>query len=292
MNFSTFQLIIYFPYIRLPIPFCLKQCFLLSVLLFSAAANAQNLRNAVGATYTKLTVYSNQFTDAFSFTGNQGALAAAKKLSAGVYSERRFLLKALSSYSAALVLPTTSGNFGLKGDYFGEADYNESSIGLAYARALGTKVAVGVQFNYVGLKAAGYGSASTLNFDAGFVLHLTTQLNAGLHVYNPVAASWGKEGVEKLPSVYAMGLGYDVSPQVYIGAEAEKIEDQSIGVNAGLHYQIANRLITRIGVQSATSSYYFGFGVQLKDFRLDATVSLHPYLGTTPGLLLLYSSKE
>lgn len=201
------------------------------------------------------------------------------------------MLKALSSYSAALVLPTASGNFGLKGDYFGEQSYNESSVGLAYARALGTKAAVGVQFNYVGLKVAGYGSASTLNFDAGVIFHLTTQLNAGLHVYNPVAASWGKQGVEKLPSVYAMGLGYDVSPQVYIGAEAEKVEGRSIGVNAGLHYQIANKLITRIGVHSATSAYYFGFGVQLKSIRLDATVSLHPYLGTTPGLLLLYSKE-
>jgi hypothetical protein len=270
----------------------LKNCFLFLVLLFSATVHAQSLRNNVGSTYTKLTAYSNQFSDAFSFTANQGVLAAAKKFSAGVYSERRFLLKALSSYTAALVLPTASGNFGLKGDYFGEGDYNESSIGLAYARSLGTKAAVGVQFNYVGLNAAGYGSASTVNFDAGVILHLTTQLNAGFHVYNPVAASWGEGGAERLPSVYAMGLGYDVSPQVYIGAEVEKVEDQPIGVNAGLHYQIADKLITRIGVQSATSAYYFGFGVQLKTFRLDATVSLHPYLGTTPGLLLLYSSKE
>lgn len=266
---------------------------LLLLLLFPVAfVNAQTSREPIDFAYTKLTAYSNRFADAFSFSANQGSLAAVKSFAAGVYSERRFLLKALSAYSAALVVPSASGNFGFKGDYVGDADYNESSLGLAYARTLGSKAAVGVQFNYVGLKAAGYGSASTVNFDAGFLFHLSSQLNAGLHVYNPIAASWGKDNLEKLPAVYSVGLGYDVSQQVYLGAEAEKVEDQPLGVNAGIHYQIAAKLITRIGVHSATSSYYFGFGVQLKSLRLDATVSVHPYLGTTPGLLLLYSSKE
>lgn len=276
----------------MPITFCLKKVFLLSAVFFYLNTWAQSLRQSIDFTYAKLTSYSRQFNDVFSFSGNQGALAAAKNFSAGVYSERRFLLNALSAYSAAAVLPTASGNFGIKGDYFGEADYNESSLGLAYAKALGSKAAVGVQFNYVGLKAAGYGSASTVNFDAAALFHLTPQLNAGVHVYNPVAASWGKDDVEKLPSVYTMGLGYDVSPQVYIGAEAEKVEDQPIGVNAGLHYQVAEKLIARIGVRSATQVYYFGFGVQLKDLRLDATASIHPYLGMTPGLMLLYSPKK
>lgn len=270
----------------------MKSCFLICAFFFSSLAHAQNLRHSIDLTYTRLTAYSNAFADAFSFAGNQAALASAKKFSAGVYSERRFLLKELSAYSAAAVLPTASGNFGFKGDYFGGQAYNESSLGLAYARALGNKAAVGVQFNYTGLKAAGYGSASTLNFDAAALFHLTPQLNAGLHVYNPVAVGWGKNELEKLPSVYAMGLGYDVSPQVYFGAEAEKVEDQPIGINAGLHYELAEKLIARVGVRSATAVYYFGFGVKWKTVRLDATASVHPYLGLTPGLLLLYSAKE
>jgi uncharacterized membrane protein len=265
---------------------------ILPLLFLSAFAHAQVTRMPVSFTYTKVTAYSHQFSDAFSFGSNQGALAGTKTFSAGVYSERRFLLKALSAYSAAFALPTASGNFGLKADYFGEQAYNESSIGLAYARLLSDKVAVGVQFNYTGLKAAGYGSAATLNFDAGALFQLTPQLNAGLHVYNPVGKNWGKDGTERLPAIYTVGLGYDASPQVFIGAEIEKVEDQPVGVNAGLHYQLADKLIARIGFQSSTSVYYFGLGVQVKNFRFDVTASLHPYLGLTPGLLLLYASKE
>lgn len=269
-----------------------KTSLLLAMLLIASVVYTQAGRVPATFTYTKLTAYSGQFTDAFSFTGNLGALGAKQKFSAGLYSERRFLLKDLSSYSAAIVLPTPSGNFGLKGTYFGSQLYNEALLGLAYARNLGSKVAIGVQFNYASLTAAGYGNASVVNIDAGAIIHVSPQLNAGLQVYNPVGTTWGKEGVERLPAVYTAGLGYDVSPQVFIGLEAEKTEDLPVGLNAGLHYTIEKKLVARAGIRSASSVYYVGFGVRLKHVRIDVTASVHPYLGTTPGLLLLYSAQE
>lgn len=262
------------------------------LLFFWTVAGAQITRMPVAFFYTGLTAYSHQFHDAFSFTANQASLAAAKKFEAGVYSERRFLLKELTVSSAAFVLPTAAGNFGAKGDYAGEQAYNESSLGFAYAKNLGARAALGVQFNYVAVKAAGYGTASTLNFDVGALFRLTSELTVGGHVYNPIAKRWGKDGMEKLPYSYSAGIGYDASPQVFLGVQAEKTEGQNIGINGAIHYQVADKLILRIGMQSATAAYCFGFGVQLKRFRLDATASLHPYLGTTPGLLLLYSSNE
>lgn len=269
-----------------------KTSLLLATLFISTLVHTQVSRVPTSLTYTRLTAYSRQFKDAFSFTGNLGALGAKKKFSAGIYSERRFMLKDLSSYSAAVVLPAGAGNFGLKGNYFGGQLYNEALLGLAYARELGSKVAVGIQFNYVSLTAAGYGSASAVNVDAGAIIHLSPQLAAGVQVYNPVGTTWAKEGVERLPAVYTAGIGYDVSKQVFIGLEAEKTDGLPFGINAGLQYAVAANLIARAGVRSATSVYYLGFGVQLKHFRLDATASIHPYLGTTPGLLLLYSPKE
>lgn len=270
----------------------MKKQLLIPLLLFFTFARGQTLRTPVSFLYTGLTAYSSQFPDAFSFSANQASLAGAKVFSAGVYSEQRFLLKALRVHAASFVLPTASGNFGLRVDYAGEAGYNESSLGFAYAKNLGSKMAIGVQFNYVGLKTAGYGAASTFNFDAGAMVHLSPQLNAGIHVYNPLGQRFGKDGTEKLPFVYNAGLGYDVSPQVFIGIEAEKVEGQALGINGGVHYKLAEKLTARAGVRSATATYCFGFGVQLRWFRLDATAAFHPYLGVSPGLLLLYSSKE
>jgi hypothetical protein len=266
----------------------LRKSLLLTAFLFSLEAPAQFIRTPGSFAYTRFTAYSTRFTDAFSFSGNAGSLAATQTISAGVFSERRFGLKDLSAYAAAFVLPTPSGHFGLRADYLGGASYNESSMGLAYGRDLGSKVALGVQFNYFALTAAGYGAASAINADAGVMIHLTPQLNAGFQACNPVGTSWNKNGTGPLPAIYRAGLGYEASPHFFVSAEAEKTENEPLSINAAMQYTMAEKVVARAGIRSATAVYYLGFGVQRKGFRFDVTASMHPYLGLTPGLSLLY----
>ena len=249
----------------------------------------QTVRDPVSASYIGLGAYSNYHPDVFSFHSNQAALAKIKLLSAGIYGEKRFLLNELGLYDAAVVLPTSSGNFGLDARYYGFSDYNESQVGLAYGRNLGSKADVGVQFNYYNVRIAGYGNASAINFEIGTIFHLTDNLNAGLHVYNPVGGSLGKNDEEKLASVYSMGFGYDASEKFFMSIEIEKEEDKPVNVKAGLQYKFLPQLLTRIGISTATSSLYFGIGFGLKSIRFDVTASYHPQLGITPGLLLVFS---
>ncbi|MDB5205108.1 MAG: hypothetical protein JWR72_183 [Flavisolibacter sp.] len=269
----------------------MKKSLLLTTLCFHLFCSyGQITRTPVSAVYTLLHTYSSRFKDAFSFSGNAASLAGVKNFSAGIYSERRFMLQELSSYSFAVALPVSAGSFGLRGDYSGGNLYNETDLALAYARKLGTKVDVGVQFHYFSMKAASYGTASAVTFDVGAIFHLTEQVQTGVHVYNPLGMQIGKE--EKLPAVYTAGIGYDASSQLFVGAEVQKVEDQPLTVNAGLQYVFADKLIARGGISSATSVYYIGFGVKLKSFQLDITASFHPYLGVTPGLLLIYGSPK
>jgi hypothetical protein len=97
----------------------------------------------------------------------------------------------------------------VKAGYYGFSDYNESQIGLAYGRKLGSKVDVGVQFNYNAIRISSYGNSSAVNFEIGTVLHLTERLHAGVHVYNPAGGKFGKNQQEKLASVYTAGVGYE-----------------------------------------------------------------------------------
>jgi hypothetical protein len=256
------------------------------------AADAQTIKTPVTSAFISISTYSTLHANAFSFCGNQAALAGIKNVSAGVYSEKRFLLKELSMYTAAVALPTASGNFGLKADYFGDVSYNEAGLGLAYARKLGDKIDVGIQFNYYSFKTAGYGNASAINAEGGVILHLTDELNIGFHVYNPTSVTIGKAGEEKMPAIYAAGLGYDVSSRLFMGAEIEKIEDQPVNVNAGLQYYFDEKLFATAGIASATSTYYFGFGIAIKNLQLNAVASMHPQLGITPGLMLLFDANN
>jgi hypothetical protein len=264
-------------------------CLLLSIQVLRGYP--QTYKTLVGGVYTRLTAYAPHFSDAFSFSGNQAALASVESFSAGVFGERRFLLQELSLYQTAVALPTKSGNFGLQGTYSGSVNYNESGIGLAYARKLGTTVAIGAQFNYHTVKVAGYGTAGTVNVEGGVLFHFSEKLTGGLHAYNPASSKFGK-GEERLPGIYTAGIGYEASPQFFISGEVLKTEDQPVSVNAGIQYGFSETLFARGGVNSATSIFYFGAGILLKGFRLDATASIHPQLGLTPGLMLVYGNKK
>jgi hypothetical protein len=262
---------------------------LILVLLKTSLLPAQTLLKPISANYIGLGAYSLNYVDVFSFTSNQASLAQLKTAAAGVYGERRFFLNELNNYTAVLALPTSTGNFGLKTNYYGFSDYNETQLGLAYGRKLGSKVDIGAQFNYNGIRIAGYGNATAISFELGTVLHITDKLHAGVHVANPVGGKFGKNQEEKLSSVYTIGLGYDASEKFFISAEIEKEEDQPVNVNAGMQYKFLPQLLARVGMSTATSSAWFGLGLTIKTLRIDVTTNYHPQLGITPGLMLLFN---
>ena len=249
----------------------------------------QTVRRPVAAVYTGLGAYSNGHIDVFSFSNNQASLAQIKNASAGVYGERRFMLNELSLYQFAIAVPTNSGNFGVKAGYFGFSDYNESQMGLAYARKLGSKVDIGVQFNYNGIQASGYGNSSAINFEIGTIFHLTDKLHAGVHAYNPVGGKYGKNSDEKLASIYTVGLGYEASDKFFISAEIEKEENLPVNINGGMQYKFLPQFMARAGIATNTSNVYAGIGLYLKTLRLDVVASYHPQLGVTPGIMLIYN---
>jgi hypothetical protein len=252
---------------------------------------SQTSRRPVAASYTGLGAYSISHADVFSFISNQASLAQIKNAAVGIYSERRFLLSELNYYGAAFTLPTQSGNFGINAGYFGFSNYNESQIGLAYARKLGNKLDVGVQFDYNSIRIAGYGNATAVNFQIGAIMHLSEKLHAGVHVYNPIGGKFGKDRREKLAAAYKAGMGYEASDKFFVSAEIQKIENLPVNVLAGMQYKFLPQLMARVGINTETSVAYMGVGLQLKSFRLDVTASRHPQLGISPGLLLMYNFK-
>lgn len=255
---------------------------------------SQAVRERIAARYIGMGAYSIKHVDVFSFTANQASLAQLKSAAAGVYGEKRFLLSSVNMYTAVFALPTQQGNFGLQADYFGFTNYNESQIGIAYARNLGSKLDIGVKFNYYGFKIPGYGNSTAINFEIGAIAHLSDKLNAGVHIYNPVGGNLSKQQDEKLGSAYTFGMGYEASESFFVSAEIIKQEDMPVNVNAGFQYNFLKQFFVRSGISTETTNSYAGAGISWKNFRLDVNTGYHPQLGFTPGMLLIvnFKSKE
>ncbi|MBI3883655.1 MAG: hypothetical protein HY305_05450 [Sphingobacteriales bacterium] len=265
-----------------------KYIFALSTCVFSIASTAfsQQYRHPVSAVYLSLGAYSTTHHDVFSFVNNQASLAKINNTQAGIYSERRFLLKETSQYTAAVAIPTQLGNFGIQLNYGGFTNFNEYKIGLAYARSLGSAIDIGIQFNYNGYHIPAYVNNSAVNFEIGMIAHLTDKLNMGVHVYNPVGGKFSKSE-EQLTAIYKIGIGYDVSEIFFVSAEVVKEEHFPASINAGVQYKFMQQLFAKAGICSAISAPYAGIGVSWNNLRVDISGSYHPQLGFSPGILLI-----
>jgi hypothetical protein len=263
--------------------------FLLAIINYDAGA--QSLRKPVAVSYIGLGAYSTSQVDVFSVASNQAALAQIKDASLGVYGERRFLLTPVNMYTALFALPTKQGNFAFQADYFGYKNYNESQLGIAYARNVGSKLDLGIKFNYYSFRIPGYEGSSAVNFEIGAIAHLTDKLNAGIHFYNPVGGTLSKTVNEKLSSIYKFGIGYEASGQFLISAEVVKEEDLPVNINAGVQYNFEKQFFARFGIVTETASPNAGAGVSWSNFRVDISASYHPQLGISPGLMLIMDFK-
>ena len=265
-------------------------CLAMTGLLATVNCVSQSLQRPIGLAYPGLSAYSKS-TDVFSVTANQAALASAKQAAAGFYGERRFLLAGLSSYLASVVIPSGNGGFGCNLAYQGSLHYNNSSIGLAYGRDVGDKVSVGLQFNYRQVRIAGYGSASTLTAELGWILRLSSKLRTGMQLINPAGGTFGKTK-ERLPRTISFGIGYDESEDISLAMEMSKEEDAAFNITTGIRYRIVKSLVLRAGFSSATTSPWICAGLSKGSMQWNISCSYHSQLGPTPGLSIIFQFKK
>ncbi|MGN6533129.1 MAG: hypothetical protein ACTHK0_15410 [Ginsengibacter sp.] len=269
----------------------MRKIYLLYFFLFSInLCNAQSVRKPVSACYIGLGAYSKN-PDVFSITSNDAALAQIENSSVGLYGENRFLLAETNMYSAIVAVPTKEGNFAFQADYLGYKNYNESQLGIAYARNVGKKLDLGIKFNYYSFHIPGFESPSTVNFEIGVICRFTEKLSGGIHMFNPVGWRLSKTENDKLSSIYSFGIGYEASNNFFVSAEIVKQEDLPVNVNAGVQYNFARQFFARFGIASQNESPYGGAGISWKNFRLDISASYHPQLGISPGLMLIMDLK-
>lgn len=262
------------------------------LLLIQNLLGGQSLHKPFISDFSSLGAYSIYHSDVFSFTNNQASLAQMTSTSAGIFSERKFLLNELNYYLTALCIVTKSGNFGLRNSYSGFAGYNEMRTGVAYARKLGSKIDLGIQFNYNSINIPGYGKASIITVETGSTWHLSDKLHTGFHIEYPALRKFGKEQQETWPVEYDLGIGYEASTKFLLSLIVEKQEGQPVNVNAGFQYKITEPILISAGMISSTSSFWFGFGYKLKELQLNLVSGFHPQLGYTPALSLSYSFKK
>ncbi len=263
--------------------------FVLLVYSFAYSGNGNYPFGGRGAGMGNATVTLYDF---WAMSYNQAGLSRLKNPTAGVFFENRFLVKELSFGAAAFAIPVNAGVVGASFTYFGFEYYNETKVGLAYARDFGERFSFGVQLNYqnTGIGES-YGNQGNLTFEGGAIFHILPQLAIGMHVFNPLRAKVGDFADERIPTVFKTGLGYTFSDKAMAILEIEKSLNHEPIVKAGIEYRIIEPIYIRGGIGTNPSTNSFGFGLNLGNLQLDMATNYHYVLGYSPQVSFIYHFK-
>ena len=236
--------------------------------------------------------YSRNFQQLLTALQNQAALAYIPVVTAGVSTERRFLLKAISTHAAALAVPVRQGAFGLHLQQSGYTDYRRQAIGFSYGRTLGDRFSIGMQADYLSEIIPQYATTTTVVFELGCLMHLTPQLHMGLHVFNPTAGSAQSLGKNKVPAIYSVGLGYEVSANFLLSTAVTQETDAAALAKVMCEYRIIKQLSLQLGMSTDPQLNSMAIGISLRLLYIQLSVSHHPQLGLTPATAIVWQLKQ
>jgi len=234
---------------------------------------------------------STGLRDFWSIYNNQAGLVFLKGTTFGISVHNHYLVNELNRGSLCLEIPLRkAGVIGLTIDDFGISVYRENVIGLAYARSFGTGFSVGLKLNYMRITYAGdYGDKNYVGFDLGLMYQAKPGLTFACHTSNPFAVNIPSTGEERLPSRIALGMAHQISREIILSLECEKITSRKPRFKTGIEYTVNEKIFLRAGIMTSPFQFAFGFGYKLGNIIIDIASAYHRFLGFSPQLSIHYS---
>lgn len=228
--------------------------------------------------------------DLWGVQNNAAILAFKEKMQVGVFHENRFLIPGLGSNALALAMPTKPGVFCLSIHALSLQNlYLANKLAFGFAKSFGTKISASVQLDWVYTRFGNnYGAASTAAAELGIYAEPIKNLSLGFHLFNPTRSQLNGDSEQRLPTVTRLGGTYTFSQKLLLSLEVEKDILYKPVVRSGIEYHPAEFFFIRIGAASNPGLTSFGFGLQLKQFRLDLASSFHQQLGFSPSIGLIW----
>ena len=243
-----------------------------------------------GARQSAMGTASVSFHDVWAVQNNQAGLASLENMTIGFHFENRYLAPQYGLKSLVFGLPTSQGTFGVNINYFGYSLYNESKIGLAYARKFSDYFSLGISLDYLNYYIADfyYGNKGTAVAEIGVLSKPLEKLTFGVHIYNPTMSQVADYNNERIPTIVRFGLNYEFNEKFLMAVETEKDIDFKPRYKVGLEYFIIDDVALRTGIITNPFENSFGIGYIKKRISANIAFSTNKLLGLTPYVSLQY----
>lgn len=269
----------------------LYKIFILYVLVMIGDPVFVNCQNIIGslnnASSNSMGGVSSAYLDIRGLAANPASIGSINSFQGYVFTDQRFGLKELSSYSLGVAIPTHSGAFGISFGRYGFNIYNENFFAASYSRKLLTNLTIGGGIEYQYFNIQDYGNKGLFGFQLGLTSTVTSTTTLFFSVSNPNRPKINED--DQLPSIFNFGGIYKPGEKVYLRAEFSKTLENKEDFRFGIEYLPASKFIIRLGGHTSPTQYSFGFGITPWDkFLIEASTKYDAHLGFLPGVGVSY----
>lgn len=269
-----------------------RSLLVIGIILYCIPAYSWDLLGNAGSRGLAMGSCSVALNDFWSIQNNPAGMASWSGTSVGISYENRFLMKELGYCNLAGLLPRSVGTFGLSYSRFGFEDYNENKVGLAFARAFGKYLRVGLQLDYLAFKFSGdYANRRTATFELGLQSDITDALCLGVYIFNPINVKIKTETAQQVPAVFRLGLSYRITDDFLTTTEIEYSSDKHPDYRIGMEYLATKEFYIRLGVHTDPASVGVGVGYTLNRVIIDASVTTNQHTGVSFQTSLIFNIK-
>lgn len=216
--------------------------------------------------------------DVWSIFNNIGALSHISSSQVTFAYDHRMNMNELTTLSAGAVIKGENSALGFGVSSFGSELFSQQQIGIGFSNQLGI-ASLGLKVSYFQTSIEGFGRGASPLLEFGGVAELTPELFFGAHVYNITMSKYGKNTLERLPTLVKAGISYRPSEKVMANIEAEKDILLEPLIKMGIEYNLLDRFWARAGMNTSPGKLFFGIGFKPRRFHIDYAMTQHPALG-------------
>lgn len=212
-------------------------------------------------------------------SGNMAATDSSYNISAGVYSQRSFLIPELNEAGLAINfrLPAAS-HFSAGYSVKGYALFKKYYLAAALSKQFGKGFSSGLRFEMDGIEQGeNYGRFRSFNCSGAFLIRLSPKADAATHFRIPVE----KIGAIK-STTFSMGIRLRFSEVFNVTAESS-LSENGIEWRGAFNYYILRKLLLTGGLGGVNLSLTFGMMLELHSIKISLAAMHQPVLGFSPA---------
>ena len=259
------------------------------MLQFAAVNFAQNV---CGARMAALSGSAIAQPDAFAGFNNLSASGQMKGFSCAFYGQMPYGISEIKDAGVSVLQHFGAGVMGVVFQSYGNTEFNRQRLNFGYALPLSNKFKASGCVGYSSTRISnGYGKAHTLWTNIGATYDVRKDWSWAAVLDLPASAL---KNAEELPATLRLGTTYSFGEQVALSAQVISTTNAQapVSYSFGLEYFPVEVFSLRFGMNTFWQTYSMGLGTKFRNCSFDAAAVVHPQLGVTPQISLIYGMEK